>query len=88
MTVMAAVCGVMIVLLGFWSTGRNPTDGQSAVEIICLVGGLILCFIAVVLSRLQAIAVRLDGFELADPEPVSDDAGLEGETSELPRGSL
>ena len=66
MTVLAAGCGVMIVLLGFWSTGHNPTDSQSAVEIICLVGGLILCFLAVVLARLKALSARLESFEIED----------------------
>jgi hypothetical protein len=67
---MAAVCGVMIVLLGLWSTGRSPTDVQMGIEITCLVGGLILCFLAVVLGRLAALANRLDSFE--DSMPPSD----------------
>jgi hypothetical protein len=70
MAIMAAVCGVMIVLLGWWSTGRTPTDVQLAVEITCLVGGLILCFLAVVLARLASLANRLDRFD--DPVPPSD----------------
>jgi hypothetical protein len=69
MTILAAVCGVMIVLLGLWSTGSSPTDVQLAVEITCLVGGLILCFLAVVLARLTALANRLDSFDdLLPPE--------------------
>ena len=64
MTVMAAACGILLVVLGLWSTGRTPTEGQFAVEIICLVGGLILCFIAVVLGRLKGLSRRLDGFEV------------------------
>lgn len=76
MTAMAAACGVLIVVLGVWSTGRNPTEAQSAVEIVCLVGGLILCFLAVVLSRLGRIATQLDTFEAVageSPEAVPDD---------------
>ncbi len=65
MTVLAAVCGVLIVLLGFWSTGRSPTDWQYAVQVTCLVGGLILCFLAVILARLTALGKRLDEFEAA-----------------------
>jgi hypothetical protein len=67
MAIMAAVCGVMIVLLGVWSTGRAPTDVQTGIEITCLVGGLILCFLAVVLSRLAALANRLDSFDDSVP---------------------
>ena len=68
MTILAAVCGVLIVLLGFWSTGKSPSDWQFGIQVTCLVGGLILCFLAVVLSRLSVIAKRLDDFEAAaDP---------------------
>ncbi len=63
MTTMAAACGILIVVLGFWSTGRSPTEAQFAVEITCLVGGLILCFIAVVLNRLSALSRRLDALD-------------------------
>ncbi|WP_131115740.1 hypothetical protein [Lichenihabitans psoromatis] len=62
MTIMAAVCGIMIVLLGLWSTGRSPTEVQLAVEITCLVGGLILCFLSVVLARLAALTKRMELF--------------------------
>ena len=64
MTVLAAACGVLLVLLGLLSTGRSPTEAQFTVEIICLVGGLLLCFVAVILSRLSALARRLDGLEV------------------------
>lgn len=63
MTIMAAVCGVLIVFLGLLSAGHNPTETQSTVQIMCLVGGLILCFLAVVLARLTALGQRLDAFE-------------------------
>ncbi len=77
MTIMAAACGILIVVLGLLSGwGRTSNDAQSAIEIICLVGGLILCFVAVVLARLSALAKRLDGFEVAadtpTPSPASD----------------
>ena len=68
MSIMAAACGVMIVLLGFWSVGKSPTDVQSAIQIVCLIGGLILCFMSVVLARLAALSKRLDGFDTMDPE--------------------
>ena len=60
MNILAAVCGVIIVLLGFWSTGTQPSDAQLGTEITCLVGGLILCFLAVVLSRLANLQRQLD----------------------------
>lgn len=63
MTIMAAICGVLIVFLGLLSAGHNPTEGQSTVQILCLIGGLILCFIAVVLARLALLGRRLDAFE-------------------------
>ena len=72
MTILAAACGILIVCLGFLSTmlstGKTPTDGQFAVQVTCLVGGLILCFLAVILSRLTSLSKRLDDFEAA-PEP-------------------
>lgn len=63
MTIMAVACGVLIVFLGLLSAGHNPTESQSIVEVVCLIGGLILCFLAVVLSRLTALGQRLDVFE-------------------------
>lgn len=63
MTIMAAICGVLIVFLGLLSAGHNPTETQSTVQIMCLIGGLILCFLAVVLARLTALGQRLDAFE-------------------------
>ena len=69
MSIMAAVCGVMIVLLGFWSAGKSPTEVQSAIQVVCLIGGLILCFLSVVLARLTALAKRLDTFDAVGPEP-------------------
>lgn len=63
MTIMAVACGILIVVLGLLSAGHNPTESQSIVEVVCLIGGLILCFIAVVLSRLSALGQRLDAFE-------------------------
>ena len=66
MTILAAACGILIVCLGLLSTAlgsKAPTDGQFAIQIICLVGGLILCFLAVILSRLTKLARRLDDIE-------------------------
>ena len=63
MTIMAAICGVLIVFLGLISAGHNPTETQSTVQIMCLIGGLILCFLAVVLARLTVLGQRLDAFE-------------------------
>jgi hypothetical protein len=78
-TIMAAACGVIIVLLGLFSAGRSPTELQSATEVSCLIGGLVLCFIAVVLARLAALDRRLDAFEAVAqvepaPEPASERA--------------
>ncbi len=70
MTILAAACGILIVALGFLSTllstGKSPTEGQFAIQVTCLVGGLILCFLAVILSRLGSLSRRLDEFEAAD----------------------
>ena len=65
MTVMAVACGMLMIVFGFWSTGLRPTEGESAIQITCLIGGLILCFLGVVLSRLNAIATRMDVIESA-----------------------
>lgn len=65
MTVMAVICGLLMVVFGFWSTGLRPTEGESTIQIICLVGGLILCFLAVVLARLKALAIRMEMIESA-----------------------
>lgn len=63
MVIMAVACGVLMVVFGFWSTGLRPTEGESAIQMTCLVGGLILCFLAVVLARLGRLAARLDTIE-------------------------
>ena len=74
MTIMAVACGVLMIVFGFWSTGLRPTEGESAIQITCLVGGLVLCFLAVVLSRLSGLAARLDTIEdaIAPPEAQAD----------------
>ena len=72
MTFLAAACGILIVVLGLLGAGRTPTDAQSMTEITCLVGGLILCFIAVVLARLAALGKRLDAFEVVPLAPSPD----------------
>ncbi len=67
MTILAAACGILIVCLGLLSTllstGKAPTEGEFAIQVTCLVGGLILCFLAVILSRLTSLSRRLDEFE-------------------------
>lgn len=63
MTIMAVACGVLMIVFGFWSTGLRPTEGESAIQITCLIGGLILCFLAVVLARLGTLAARLEALE-------------------------
>lgn len=65
MTFMAVACGMLIIVFGFWSTGLRPTEGESTIQITCLVGGLILCFLGVVLARLNALATRMDTIENA-----------------------
>ena len=65
MTFMAVACGLLMIVFGFWSTGLRPTEGESAMQITCLVGGLILCFLAVVLARLNALLSRMDVVESA-----------------------
>ena len=74
--IMAAACGVFIVLLGLLNAGRSPTEGQTTIEVVCLVGGLILCFIAIVLARLRALDRRLDGFEAVPPAEAHPPVGV------------
>lgn len=69
MTFMAVACGLLMIVFGFLSTGLRPTEGESAIQITCLVGGLILCFIGVVLARLNAMAVRMEIIESALTPP-------------------
>ena len=71
MAIMAAICGVLIVVLGLLSTGKAPTEAQFGIEITCLVGGLILCFLAVILARLKSLTAQI-GHRRAD-EDVSPD---------------
>ena len=81
MTILAAACGILIVCLGLLSTmlssGKAPTEGQFAIQVTCLVGGLILCFLAVVLSRLSGLFRRLDDFEASADGREWDDTGAE-----------
>ncbi len=60
MAVLAAVCGVMIVVFGVITTRHSPTDAQFGVEVTCLVGGLVLIFLGVLLGRLGQLAGRID----------------------------
>lgn len=59
MAALAAVCGVLIVLFGVLATGRAPSETQLAMEVTALVGGLVLCFLAVVLARLKALERKI-----------------------------
>ena len=60
MAALAAVCGVTIVVVGLLTAGRAPTDVRYGIEITCFVGGLVLCFLAVVLARLARVARALE----------------------------
>lgn len=60
MAPLAFLCGVLIVLYGLTTTRHAPSDAQLAIELVCFVGGLVLCFLAVVLARLGALGRKLD----------------------------
>ncbi len=59
MAALAAVCGVLMIAFGLAMTRRVPTDAQVGIEVTSFVGGLVLCFLAVVLGRLRALEKRL-----------------------------
>ena len=61
MAALAAVCGVMIVLFGLVTMRRAPSDVQFGIEVTSFVGGLVLCFLAVVLARLGRLGRQFDG---------------------------
>ncbi len=61
MAALAAVCGVMIVLFGLVTTRHAPSDAQFGIEVTSFVGGLVLCFLAVVLARLDRLRRMFDG---------------------------
>ena len=63
MTVLAAVCGVLIVCFGILFTGKAPTDAQFGIEVTAVVGGLLLCFLAVVLSRLKSLDRKIEALQ-------------------------
>ncbi len=63
MTSLAAVCGVLIVLFGILFTKKAPNDAQFGIEVTAVVGGLLLCFLAVVLSRLKSLDRKLDALD-------------------------
>ena len=52
MAALAAVCGIAIILFGLLTAGRAPSDVRYGIEVTSFVGGLVLCFLAVVLGRL------------------------------------
>ena len=60
MTSLAAVCGILIVTFGIVFTKKAPNDAQFGVEVTAVVGGLLLFFIAVVLSRLKTLDRKLE----------------------------
>lgn len=59
MAFLAAACGVVIILFGLLTIRRSPTDAQLNLEVTCLVGGLVLCFLAVALARVSALGRSL-----------------------------
>ncbi len=61
MAALAAVCGVLIVAFGLVSTSRAPSAADLAIEVTAFVGGILLCFLAVVLARLARLERKLDG---------------------------
>jgi hypothetical protein len=69
MTGLAAVCGVLIVIFGLLTTRSVPSDAQFAVEVTTFVGGLVLCFLAVVLGRLAGLSRKLDALRAELHEP-------------------
>ena len=60
MAALAAVCGVLIVLFGFVTTRKTPTDAQFGIEVTSFVGGLVLIFVAVLLARIDRLARTID----------------------------
>lgn len=69
MAILAALCGMMIVAFGLLTTRPGPTDAQFGIEITCLVGGLVLIFLGVVLTRLARLARRLEPPAKAPGDP-------------------
>ena len=61
MAALAAICGVLIAALGLVSTSRAPSAAELAIEVTAFVGGIVLCFLSVVLSRLTRLDRKLDG---------------------------
>ena len=61
MAALAAVCGILIALFGLVATGRTPSEAQLSIEVTAFVGGLVLCFLAVVLARLKRLDRRIEG---------------------------
>jgi drug/metabolite transporter (DMT)-like permease len=60
MAALAALCGVLIVVFGLVTTGRAPSEAQIAIEVTSIVGGLVLCFLAVVLAKLYTLDRKMD----------------------------
>ena len=68
MAALAAICGVMIVLFGLYTAGAAPSDVRLGIEVTSFVGGLVLCFLAVVLARLGRLDRALETFKQAEPD--------------------
>jgi hypothetical protein len=66
MAALAALCGVLIVVFGVVATGRAPSEAQLGLEVTSFIGGLVLCFLAVVLARLKALERKIGA---RPPEP-------------------
>ena len=60
MTSLAAICGILIVTFGIVFTKKSPNDAQFSVEVTAVVGGLLLFFIAIVLSRLKTLDRKVE----------------------------
>ena len=69
MAALAGVCGVFIVVFGLIATGRAPTEAQLGLEVTSFVGGLVLCFMAVVLARLKALERKMSAYPPPGAEP-------------------
>ena len=69
MAALAALCGVFIVVFGLVATGRAPSEAQLGLEVTSFVGGLVLCFIAVVLARLKALERKMGAYPPPGAEP-------------------
>lgn len=70
MAMVAAACGILFIAAGLWSMGGHADGVGVLTVIVCLVGGLVLCFLAALLSRVAALGRRLDDLDERSPERV------------------